>query len=253
MTYTEGVKILGVSRAQKWTLPGDTWTVFMYAKGATDLYPELWTAVRKTCTQVSLPSSQTTYCVYAMGWRELYSHNDIGKVLNVAVLQNMYPSQMLRVGHSLFALRAVGSPQLRPQWPKATVGIVLGGEWSATFSSALPWSCAADSSNATVTNAFALGMWAQLSSKSTISYRFSKLTTFFQRKAKGRRGIVNVSSWDQKIPMEFHRTKKKHFYRFEILSLTNFIGQLQTFSHQSFPTTTTKLKNNHNIFQHRKY
>lgn len=101
------------------------------------------------------------------------------------------------------------------------------------------WSCSADSSHASVTNAFALGMRAQLSPKSTISYSFSKA---FQRKGKGRRGIVNVGSRDQKIPTEFHRTKKKHFYRFGILSLTSFKGQLQTFSHQSFPTTIIRWK-----------
>lgn len=66
-------------------------------KGATNLYPELWTAVRKTRTQIALQSSHMTYCIYAMGWIELYSHNDIGKVLNVTVLQNVYPSQALEL------------------------------------------------------------------------------------------------------------------------------------------------------------
>lgn len=34
-------KILGVSRGQKGALPGDTHIVFVYAKGAMDLHPEL--------------------------------------------------------------------------------------------------------------------------------------------------------------------------------------------------------------------
>lgn len=67
MINTERMKILRVSRGQKGALPGDTNTGFVYAKGAKDLHPELWVVLRKTFTQLALPSSCIIYHVYATG------------------------------------------------------------------------------------------------------------------------------------------------------------------------------------------
>lgn len=179
MTCTERVKIPGVPRAQRGALPADTQAVFVSAKGAMDLYPELWIVVRETFTQLALPtpSSHATYCIYAVRWRELYSHSDTGKVLNVPVLQNMYLKSDVGAGRSLFALRAMESPQVCAHSDREPP---RGLHWEENDlpPSLLPfhWSCSADSSHASVTDAFALGMWAQLSPKSTISYSFSKLS-----------------------------------------------------------------------------
>lgn len=177
MTYTEGVKILGVYRAQKRALLGGTRTVFVYAKGATDLYPELWIVVRKTFTQLAFPSpsSWTTYCIYAMGWIELYSHNDTGKVLNVPVLQT-HLSQMLELAILYLPL---GPWSIRSSVPAVTGSHhrdCAGRRIICHLLLPFHWSCSADSSHASVTGAFPLGMWDQLSPKSTISYSFSKLS-----------------------------------------------------------------------------
>ena len=83
------------------------------------IHSELWIVVRKTFTQLALPSpgSRTTYHIYAMGWIELYSHNDTGEVLDVPVLQNMYLSQMLELASLYLPL---GPQRVRSSVPAVT-------------------------------------------------------------------------------------------------------------------------------------
>ena len=159
----------------------------MYTIRATDLYQELWIAVGKLCTWVALHSSCIACCIYAMGWTELYSHSSIGKVLNVAVLQNVSKADV-GVGRSLFVLRAVGVHSSVPVVTKSHHGDLRWENGLPPSPMPFCWSCSAGSSHASVTNLFALGMWAQLSPKAAISSPPLTVSANFPEQSERKKG-----------------------------------------------------------------